>query len=340
MRYPEFLQKNGTIGFVAPSFGCNTEPYKTTFLHALEKFKAMGYQLDLGPNCYEDKGIGISNTPELCGKELTEYYCSDKNDVLISCGGGEMMCETISYTDFQKIKEAPAKWYMGFSDNTNMTFLLATLCDTASLYGPCAASFGMEPWHPALQDAFGLLTGKRDCVKGYDMWEKESLKNETNPFVSYNLTEPKILKNYPDGDVKMEGRLIGGCMDVLVNLTGTKFDKVAEFIEKYKEDGLIWFIEACDLNVMGMRRAMWQMKEAGWFQHVKGFMIGRPYHYREDMFGSDQYESIISQVKEFHVPIIMDADLGHLSPSLTIVCGAMAKIKTEGNDITIQYKFE
>ena len=76
MRYPKFLPKNGTIGFVAPSFGCATEPYYTAFLNTQKKFQAMGYGLDLGPNCYVAKGIGISNTPELCGKELTEYYCS------------------------------------------------------------------------------------------------------------------------------------------------------------------------------------------------------------------------------------------------------------------------
>ena len=103
MKYPKFLPENGTIGFVAPSFGCATEPYHTAFLNAQKKWKAMGYQLDLGPNCYADNGIGISNTPQACGKELTDYYCSVDNDVLISCGGGEMMCETIGYVDFEKI---------------------------------------------------------------------------------------------------------------------------------------------------------------------------------------------------------------------------------------------
>ena len=52
MRYPKFLPENGTIGFVAPSFGCATEPYYTAFLNAQKKFQKMGYGLDLGPNCY------------------------------------------------------------------------------------------------------------------------------------------------------------------------------------------------------------------------------------------------------------------------------------------------
>ena len=154
MRYPKNLSEHGTIGFVAPSFGCATEPYHTAFLNAQKKFREMGHPLDLGPNCYADCGIGISNTPEACGRELTEYYCSDKNEVLISCGGGELMCETLDAVDFEQIRAAVPKWYMGYSDNTNMTYLLATLCDTASVYGPCAAAFGMEPWHQSLSDAY------------------------------------------------------------------------------------------------------------------------------------------------------------------------------------------
>ena len=74
MRYPQNLKKGGTIGFVAPSFGCATEPYKSAFLNAQKKFQEMGYQCQLGPNCYASEGIGISNTPEKCGKELTESF--------------------------------------------------------------------------------------------------------------------------------------------------------------------------------------------------------------------------------------------------------------------------
>lgn len=73
----------------------------------------MGYGLDLGPNCYVAEGIGISNTPQACGKELTDYYCSVDNDILISCGGGEMMCETMNFVDFEKIKSAEPEMVYG-----------------------------------------------------------------------------------------------------------------------------------------------------------------------------------------------------------------------------------
>ena len=77
------------------------------------------------------------------------------------------MCETMSHVDFERLKAAEPKWYLGYSDNTNMTYLLATICDTASVYGPCAAAFGMEPWHLSLTDAFGLLKGEtKEVGKG------------------------------------------------------------------------------------------------------------------------------------------------------------------------------
>ena len=133
MRYPKNIQQGGNIGFVAPSFGCQIEPYYSAFGNAQKKFREMGYQLQLGPNCYAGEGIGISNTPEKCAQEFNEWYEKEDVDVLISCGGGELMCEILPYVDFEKIRQEEPKWFMGYSDNTNLLFLLATLCDTAGI---------------------------------------------------------------------------------------------------------------------------------------------------------------------------------------------------------------
>lgn len=341
MRYPKFLEEKGTIGFVAPSFGCAIEPYHTAFKHALDKWRQMGYGADLGPNCFASEGVGISNEPHLCGKELNDWYCSTKNDILISCGGGELMCEVVPYMDFERMKKEKAKWFMGFSDNTNFTFLSATLMDTAAIYGPCAAAFGMEPWHAAIQEAWDLLHGKIDTVHSYGLWEKESLKDEEHPLLPYNVTEPVVLKSFPYKEtIEIEGRLIGGCMDILQMFPGTPYDKVKDFNEKYKEDGFIWFLEACDLNLMGIRRAIWQFKEAGWFEHLKGFMIGRPLCFGEEAFGIDQYRAVTDLLSEYNVPIIMDLDIGHLAPMMPMICGSTAKVSVKGNDVSVQYTFK
>ena len=345
MRYPEFLKEHGTIGFVAPAFGCNIEPYKSAFDNTVKKFTGMGYKLVEGPNCRVGEGIGISNTPEKCGQELNDFWAREDVDCLFSCGGGELMCEVVPYIDFESMKKNPAKWYMGYSDNTNMTFLLATLCDTAAIYGPCAPAFGMEPWHPAITDAFAVLTGEKLCLQGYDKWEKESLKSEENPLIPYNVTEPVIRKCFngasalPENEtVHMEGRLLGGCMDCLANLVGTKFDKVSEFAERYKDDGIIWFLESCDLNVFSIRRALWQFEQAGWFKHVKAFLIGRPLCFGQDMMGLDTYSAVTGILGKYNVPIIMDVDLGHLPPMMPLITGSVAEIDASAHSMQLEMK--
>lgn len=431
MRYPEFLKQGGTIGFIAPSFGCAIEPYKTRFDNAIQIFKKKGYQVDLGPNCYEGSGIGISNTPSACAAELNEAMTNPElADVIITCGGGELMCEVVPYIDFERIKNSPAKWYMGYSDNTNYTFLSAILADTAAIYGPCAPAFGREPWHESVEDALKLLTGEIRGVSGYEMWERyeteddsknidETVETENHnskemneiaepdnndgegreriddPLAPYNVTEKTVYQYYLPGmntmscdlnqevfagnalkddpretgsdfdsegiagnsynvgyirnvisgndftdSIRMEGRLLGGCVDILILLAGTKYDKVDAFLERYKEDGFIWFLESCDLNMLSIRRAFWQMREAGWFKYVKGFLIGRPLHYGEDQFGVNQYNAVIDIIGDLGVPVIMDLDIGHLPPMMPIVCGSYAVVEAAGNRIEMNYIFK
>ncbi len=322
MRYPEFLQDGGTIGFPAPSFGCSTEPYSTRFDAALERFSEWGYKLNPGPNSRAGEGIGISNTPAKCGKELTDMYLDPANDVLIACGGGELMCEILEHVDLGAMKQATPKWIMGYSDITNIVHPLLTLCDTASIYGPCAPAFGIRELHDSVSSAFDILRGRLSQVHSYDLHEKFFYDEEPvaedspepDPLEKYKLTEKSLKavydgkKYYPSGEYKGElefsGRLIGGCMDCLVNLIGTPFEK------------------------------------AGWFRKgiVKGFIFGRPYN-GQDMMGLTHIGSVMPYVEKYGVPALLDADLGHVYPAMPIVIGSIGHVKVSGNDVKLQMEF-
>lgn len=340
MRYPESLKQGGRIGFIAPSYGCATQPYAARYENAISKFRSMGYEIVEGPNTRAAVGIGKSNTPKACGDEINMFFTEDRSDVIFSCGGGELMCEDLPYVDFEAIKKADPKWFIGYSDNTNLTFLLPTLCDMAAIYGPCASDFGMNPWHKSISDAFSVITGTKSTFTNYDGWEKEWPERETNPLAPYNITEKYSQKIYDGNEAHFEGRLIGGCLDCLVNFVGTKFDKVKDFCEKYKDDGIIWFLESCDLNVMSMRRALWLLSQAGWFKYVKGFIIGRPLHHDEDFDGFTPYEAFTGILSEYNAPIVYDIDLGHLSPMIPFVSGAYGHIDAEGNEFTVKMDFK
>lgn len=348
MRIPPSLPAKGTIGFAAPSFGCATEPYHSAFLNGQKVLSSLGFTLKRGPNCLKDEGIGISSTPENCGQEINQMFADPSLNALISCGGGELMCEILDHVNFEAIRRRDPLWYMGFSDNTNLTFLLPTLCDTAAIYGPCAPVFGMEPWHKVVQDSLDLLMGKRNEIESYGKWELEGLKDEEHPLEPYNLTETTRLKvllpgasGLSDGLSKplaLKGRLLGGCLDILNVLAGTCYDQVGAFAERYREDGVIWFLESCDLSVFDMRRALWHLEHCGWFKNVKGFVIGRPLHYGEEMMGLDQYLAVTAILEKYQVPVLMDADLGHLPPSMPMIVGAKTALTAKGHHMKFAYE--
>jgi muramoyltetrapeptide carboxypeptidase LdcA involved in peptidoglycan recycling len=203
----------------------------------------------------------------------------------------------------------------------------------------------MKPQHLSIRDAWQLLHGKKLKSTGYDKYEIESLKDEEHPLTPYNCTEErKIVFFNPDGTqdqpFQFSGRLTGGCLDILVNLCGTKYDHAAAFAEKYRKDGIIWFLEACDLNVFSIRRAIWELQHAGWFEHAKGFLIGRPHSGMEDLMGLDHIHAVTDLLAPLQVPILLDVDLGHLPPMISLISGSLATVSATPADGSMQIKMK
>lgn len=336
MKYPVFLNKKDRIAFVAPSFGCTFDPYLTRLNASIDNLENE-FVIEKGPNIYKAEVIGRSNTKEKCAEEINTYFGKDDVKALMSVGGGELMVEILPHIDFKLIEQNP-KWFMGYSDNTCLTYLLPTICDVASIYGPNAPSFGVKPYHQSLIDALNLLEGKSLTVKSYGKWEKEENQKKADPLAPMILTEDTVMISYPENELQFSGRLLGGCLDILLNFLGTEFDKTKEFIDKYANDGIIWFLEACDLNTVAIRRAFVQLDNAGWFKNVKGFIIGRPRAGMDDCLGLNRINAVKEVVEKYKVPMIFDVDLGHLSPSMPIITGSLANVELKNNQLTIKMK--
>ena len=348
MRIPKSIKPGDTIGLVAPSFGAAIEPYITRLEAAIRTFEKRGYQVVAADSCYKSDGLGISTSPASAARDVCDFYLDASIDALISVGGGELMNETISCIDFERLKAAPAKWFMGYSDNTNMIVPMAALSDVAGIYAPCASGFG-KPWEDTENDAFALLEGTKNVITGYPYFEHPDVGDairKSQPLARYQLTEEKVLTSFvSDGtalvkagdadDIEMSGTLMGGCLDVLVNLSGTEYDGIHQFNKSHKK--VIWILEACDLNPMAIRRSVWSLLHQGWFENAAGFLIGRPMAaFRQTMMGVDTYNAVTDIVAELGVPVIMDADIGHVSPMMPLVIGADANVCVRGNHIEIR----
>ena len=331
LRCPSPLQKGDTLAFVAPSFGVTTEPYATRMEASLKNLQKEGFLARVYPNVYRNDGIAGSASAYERGREINEAFASSTKAIL-SVGGGETMVEILPYVDFESIKRGEAKFFMGYSDNTNLTFSLNTLCDMVSIYGPHAGSFYARPFRYSEKDALRLLRGETH-FEGYPKYSI-TRSNPDHPLYRYRLTQEKTIT--PIGyEAPIKGTLLGGCLDCLVSLCGTRFDKVAEFNSKHPE-GLIWFLESCDLNAISIRRALFQLKEAGWFDNVKGFLIGRPLH-PEEVFGTNPLVSFMDLLGDLNVPILYCVDLGHIPPSLPLLSGSYCEVKLVNGNLVIDY---
>ena len=132
---------------------------------------------------------------------------------------------------------------------------------------------------------------------------------EYDPYEEYNLTKNvRWINLRNEEEIKFSGRAIGGCLDVIKCLIGTKYDKVKEFIFKYKNDGIVWYLEAFEMNTPELFCTLWQMKNCGYFENCNGIIFGRPLMMRQDM-GLSDYQMIEEALCELNIPIICDADI-------------------------------
>ena len=333
---PKSLRKGDLISLVAPSFGCTTEPYETRLKEAIKRLSKEGYRIEEGKNIFRNDGVASSASPKERADEFLDAYFSSESSLVLSVGGGELMVEMLPYLDFESIKSAEPKWFMGFSDNTSLTFLLTTLCNVKSVYGPNAPSFYEKPFRFAQKDALSLLSGETH-FEGYPKYFGRSNKNWPALYKPRaNIVKTIVPHNY---DGPRQGMLLGGCLDVLLQLVGTRFDNVKEFL---KDKGpVIWYLEACDLSPLSIRRGLFQLKQAGWFDSASMFLLGR--HLcgvweHNEIFGVNKYNAATDILDSLGAPLLMDIDLGHLGPSMPILNGGRANVKFEEGNIVFDYE--
>ncbi len=338
MKLPKFLKIGDTIGLVAPSFGANIEPYKSRLESGIELLKQKGFKIKVFGDLF-GYYKGASSSKENRAKSFMDAYTDKTVDAIWSISGGQMMYEILPLLDFKELKKHPPKFFIGYSDNTNLTFLLPTMLDTISVYAPCLTTFGMKPLDPFLINTLDLLMGK--SITQHKSEFHEPLEEiEKDPLAPYTLTEKtKWVNLNGEEKVHLKGRVIGGCLDVLFPLIKTPFDKVEEFIEKYKDDNIIWFLEAAEVSIFNYKKALWQMKEAGWFKHAKGILFGRTPS-ALDFIDLTLFEVTKDVLKDLNIPVIMNMDIGHISPMLTMFTGAMIEVYNDEKESFVKFNFD
>ncbi len=325
MIYPQFLKKGDTIGVTACSDGCTDATDAVRMDNAAKQLKELGYEVIETKNARTSEKARSSDAKTRVN-QLKELLEDNRVSTIIMASGGDYLLETLPLIDYDWFLKNP-KWLQGYSDPTGLLYTVTVNCDMATVYGCNFGDFGMAEWHPSLYDNIKLLEGYEVKQNSFDLCVNGFHKRVTG-LEGYVLENEVLWKNlHEEETITMEGRMLGGCLDVLLSLVGTKYDKTKEFIDKYKEDGIIWYLESFALGSEALFMGLWNLREAGWFEHVKGFIFGRPCFF-ESHNGSTYEETVADVLDELKVPIILDADFGHKPPRMAIINGAKAKIES------------
>ena len=325
MRYPTTLNIGDTIGICAPSSGAPGDILSARLDNAICNIKALGYNVIETASVRNDTKC-VSADSRTRAIEFMELYDNPDITAILPPWGGEFLMDMLPYLDFNKLNTLPPKWVCGYSDMSTLTFTLTINSDIASIHGSNLMNMGFTRIHDADLRVFDVMSSNETTQHSWDSWG--GFTNWEDLTVdAYKLDKPSLWKSlHGETHVHFNGMMIGGCMDTLCKLLGTRFAPVNEFLGKYKRYGFIWTLESCEMAAPDIYRTFWQMRENGWFRYCTGIIIGRPDGYK-DKRDFTLVDALMQGLGSLDFPVLYDADIGHVPPQIQIVNGAIGKVE-------------
>ena len=268
---------------------------------AIDLLESWGLKVKLGNTIGLDN-FQLGGTDTERAADFQAQLDDEKVKAIWCARGGYGTVRIIDLLDFSKFKKHP-KWTMGFSDVTVLHSQL-NIERVASLHSIMPFTVPNAP-----EEVKETL--------------RKALFGET---ISYSIPS----KSY---DVKgtASGELVGGNISILYSLLGSK----SAIDTKDK----ILFIEDLDEYLYHIDRMMYNLKRNGYFENVKGIIVGSmtDMHDNEIPFGQNEVQIITEIAKENRIPIAFQFPAGHQSDNRTLILGQ--QVAFEVNEKEIKLKF-
>ena len=315
--YPDDLKINDYIGITATSSGISNNYDKERLEKAKFSLAKRGYKITETDNVMKNN-MFVSSSPKTRAKEFLSLWQNDKIKVIAQLRGGEFLMEMLPYLDDNILKNTKPKWLTGYSDSSLLNFFITTKYNIATLTSPNVLQFSLEEVHESLIDKSNILEGKNNIQESFSKYEGKNVKEK----IRYNLNKKVKYKSlYADQKTIIKGRMLGGCIEAISEVIGTRYDYVEDFINNFSE-GILWYIDIFDSNPISLYRLLWQMKENNWFKNTTGVIIGRTRAKKK--IGDFSYLDALHKIFDnLNIPVIYDIDLGHVMPSFSIINGSL-----------------
>jgi muramoyltetrapeptide carboxypeptidase len=288
---PPSLNKNDTVGFVAPARSISQSEMKTAF----EIYESWGLKIKTGKNLYNQYNQ-FAGTDKERAADFQEMMDDPEVKAIICARGGYGTVKIMEYLNFKNFKKNP-KWIVGYSDITVLHSYLTQKVGVKTLHATMPlnmteATRNNKSVHLLKQTLFGEKPGFE--------WEAE-------------ITD----KNFRE----TEGELTGGNLSVLYSLRGTPYD--------IDTTNKILFLEDLDEYLYHVDRMMMNLKTGGKLSNIKALLVGGMTDMNDNTkpFGMDAKEIIKTITNDLDLTVIMDSPVGHIPENMPLVMGGHAKIK-------------
>ncbi len=214
------------------------------------------------------------------------------------------MCDLIDWN----VVRANPKVFVGFSDITTLHLRIAREVNMVSIHGPVVTTIGG-----------GLEEAARDSF-----WR---LIESTEPYGCLPV-EANLVNCLVPG--KSVGRLAGGCIELIADAIGTK--------EQPNFDGCIVALEDVGERAYQVDRQLVQIKRAGVFDNVVGFVLGTVTDWDKDEAGPIRID--LDDVWREHIarlgkPTVAGFPIGHIQSPLSLPIGSLAELNSDQKSLTV-----
>lgn len=277
----------------------------------------------------------IYHHPQKRAQDLMRAFADPSIKGIFACIGGDDSVRMLPYIDFSIIKKNP-KVFMGYSDTT-ITHLICLKAGLSSFYGPSvlaefAENVAMHDYTAQWVEEVLFSSEVIGSIPPSNFWTSEYL-----PWLEENKGRTrKLLPNSGyevlQGSGVVQGRLIGGCLEVL------EFAKQTELWPSIDQwSGAILFFETSEDQPDPKFVEYWLRNygSQGILEIINGMIWAKPY---DEKF-YEEYKGVITKILAElgleELPVLYNMSFGHTAPMTILPYGALAEIDCEHRTFSI-----
>lgn len=340
---PEHLKEGDKVAIVSLSSGILGEPWAIHKLNIAKERLEKDFKLKVVvmPNAL--KGVDYLNRhPEKRAKDLMDAFKDKSIKAVFNAIGGEDTIRLLPYIDFNVLKQNP-KIFTGFSDTTS-NHLMMFKAGLVSYYGASVMNNFAEYIKINDYTKNAIINTLFEPKSNLDIpaSKEESFEPDKVWWSEENIGTPRKYHQNTNGyevlqgSGKVQGRLLGGCVDTFIFSLGTS---IWPSLNKWKNK--ILFLETSEENMSAstLTRFLRNLNAQGIFDVIKGIIVGKPAFKEKYEEYKEVYKKVVGvEANKPNLPILYNVNFGHAEPIGIIPYGILCELDLDNKKITLKEK--